>query len=77
MLRRRFLNSLGEAGGAALVTTLFGPETISRVEAATKRLPAAQTPEERATDESYWAEVQQALGMPRRWVMRGSGMVKP
>ena len=76
MLRRRFLHSVGEAGGAALVTTLFGPETARRVEAAS-RATAAQTPEEVARDESYWSEVQQAFSVSRSIINLNNGGVCP
>ena len=55
MRRRRFLSSVGEAGGAALVTTLFGPETIRNVEAAAQRT-SGRSPEDLAADENYWSE---------------------
>lgn len=77
MLRRRFLNSLGEAGGAAVVTTLFGPEAVARIEAANRRAPAAGTPEERARDESYWADVQQAFSVSRSIINLNNGGVCP
>lgn len=76
MLRRRFLSSVGEAGGAALVTTLFGPETIRSVEAA-NRQAAGRSPEELARDESYWTEVQQAFSVSRSIINLNNGGVCP
>ena len=76
MLRRSFLSSVGEAGGAALVTTLFGPEAIRGVEAA-NRQAADRSPEEIARDESYWADVQQAFSVSRSIINLNNGGVCP
>ncbi len=76
MRRRNFLGSVGEAGGAALVTTMFGAETMSRVEAATAQT-ARRNPEEVARDESYWSEVQQAFSVSRSILNLNNGGVCP
>ena len=76
MRRRRFLSSVGEAGGAALVTTLFGPETIRNVEAAAQRTTGA-SPEDLARDENYWSEIQQAFSVTRSIINLNNGGVCP
>ncbi|MDE0082191.1 MAG: aminotransferase class V-fold PLP-dependent enzyme [Gammaproteobacteria bacterium] len=76
MRRRRFLSSVGEAGGAALVTTLFGPETIRSVEAAAQRT-AGTSPEDLARDENYWSEIQQAFSVTRSIINLNNGGVCP
>ena len=76
MLRRNFLNSMGAGGGAALVTTLFGPETIRAVEAASAQA-ASRSPEDLARDESYWSAVQQAFSVSRSIVNLNNGGVCP
>ena len=76
MRRRRFLSSVGEAGGAALVTTLFGPETIRNVEAAAQRTAGA-SPEDLARDENYWSEIQQAFSVTRSIINLNNGGVCP
>ena len=76
MLRRRFLTSAAGAGGAGLVTTLFGPETIRRVEAASRQT-AGRDPEEVARDESYWSEIQQAFSVSRSIINLNNGGVCP
>ena len=76
MLRRRFLSSAGGAGGAALVSTLFNPETIRRVEAAAGQV-GGLSPEEVARDESYWSEIQHAFSVSRSIINLNNGGVCP
>ena len=76
MLRRRFLTSAAGAGGAGLVTTLFGPENIRRVEAASRQA-AGRDPEDVAQDENYWSEIQQAFSVSRSIINLNNGGVCP
>ena len=76
MRRRRFLSSVGEAGSAAFVTTLFGPETIHNVEAAAQRT-SGRSPDDLAGDENYWSEVQQAFSVSRSIINLNNGGVCP
>ena len=76
MLRRRFLSSAGGAGGAAMATTLFGPKAIRRVEAAASRA-GGQSPEELASDESFWSDIQQAFTVSRSLINLNNGGVCP
>jgi selenocysteine lyase/cysteine desulfurase len=76
MERRSFLKSLGTGLGAASVTTLFDPATISRVEAATRRV-AQTAPEDVASDETYWRDVQQAFSVSRSLINLNNGGVCP
>jgi len=76
MERRGFLNSMGRGFGAASVMTLFGPETLRRVEAASSRVSDVP-PEEAARDESYWREIQQAFTASRSLINLNNGHVCP
>ncbi len=76
MERRNFLESLGRGMGLATVTTLFGPETLRRVEAQTRRV-ATLSPEDVAQDEFYWKDVQNAFSISRSLINLNNGGVCP
>ena len=76
MERRSFLKSVGAGIGAASVSSMFGPETIGHVEAATSRV-AAQDPVATAEDESYWRDIQQAFSVSRRMINLNNGYCCP
>lgn len=76
MERRRFLESVGRGLGFATVTTLFGPATLKRVEAQTRRA-AGLAAEEVAQDESFWKEIQQAFTVSRSLINLNNGGVCP
>ena len=75
MERRRFLGALGAGLGAA-TTTLFDPATTTRLEAATRAV-AARAPEDVASDESYWRDVQQAFSISRSLIDLNNGYTCP
>ena len=74
MERRSFLGTLGKGFGAATAGTLFGPETMRRVEASSRRL-AGIGPAEAAKDEAYWRNIQQAFTVTRSLIDLNSGGV--
>ncbi len=76
MERRSFLKALGAGVGAASISTVFDPMTISKVEAATRRV-ASVAPEDVASDESYWSEVQQAFSISRSLIDLNNGYTCP
>jgi selenocysteine lyase/cysteine desulfurase len=76
MERRSFLGTLGKGLGAATVGTLFMPEAMRRVEAASRRL-AGISPVEAAKDEAYWRDIQQAFTVTRSLINLNSGGVCP
>lgn len=76
MERRSFLKALGAGVGAASISTVFDPATVSRVEAATARVSAA-APEDVASDESYWRDVQQAFSISRSLIDLNNGYTCP
>ncbi|MGH9322964.1 MAG: aminotransferase class V-fold PLP-dependent enzyme [Vicinamibacteria bacterium] len=76
MERRSFLRALGAGVGAASVTRFFDPTTASEVQAAGRRI-ASLTPEEAASDESYWRDVQQAFSVSRSLIDLNNGFTCP
>ena len=76
MRRRNFLGAAAGAGAGALVHTLFSPETVRAVEAATRQA-GSRSAEDLARDESYWTEVQQAFSVSRSIINLNNGGVCP
>ena len=76
MERRSFLKSLGTGLGAASLTSVFDPATISHVEAATTRV-ATQSATAVAENESYWRDVQQAFSVSRAMINLNNGYCCP
>jgi selenocysteine lyase/cysteine desulfurase len=76
MERRSFLGSVGRGLGAATVTGLFGPATLARVEAQTRRV-GALSPEEVAGDETFWGAIQQSFSVSRSLNNLNNGGVCP
>lgn len=76
MERRSFLKTLGTGIGAAGITSFFDAGTLSRVEAATRRV-ATQSPVAVAEDESYWRDVQQAFSISRAMINLNNGYCCP
>ena len=74
MERRSFLGTLGKGLGATTVGTLFGPGTMRRVEAASRRVTGIG-PIETAKDEVYWRDIQQAFTVTRSLINLNSGGV--
>ncbi len=76
MERRSFLGSVGRGLGAAMATGLFGPATLARVEAQTRRV-GNLSPEEVAGDETFWGEIQQSFSVSRSLNNLNNGGVCP
>ena len=64
MERRGFLKAMGSALGLTTATTLFGLDSLRKVEAAVQST-AGLSPRQVARDESLWSEIQQAFTMRR------------
>ncbi len=71
--RRRFLE--GAAGSVGLLATLR-PEGLEQIEAASRAV-ANRSPEQVATDEDFWFEVQQAFTVDRNIVNLNNGTMQP
>lgn len=74
--RRDFLRTTGGAVGIAAAATLFGIDSLRRVEAAGAGV-AGLTPEQAAQDEAYWREIQQAFSVSRSIVNLNNGWTCP
>ncbi|MGI9077495.1 MAG: aminotransferase class V-fold PLP-dependent enzyme [Gemmatimonadaceae bacterium] len=63
-------------GGAAAITTLFGPAAAQAVRSAAQHT-SSLTPGEAARDETFWREIQQAFSVPRGIVNLDNGCTCP
>lgn len=70
--RREFLRT----GSAIGTLSIFGPDAIARVSAATAAI-ANRSPEDVAADEDYWREIQQAFTLDRTFVNLNNGYTCP
>jgi isopenicillin-N epimerase len=71
--RRAFLRMAGAVGSTAV---LFDPAALARVEAAGQSM-AGRTPEDVATDEFYWREIQLAFKLDRTLINLNNGFTSP
>src|SRR5438874_2485608 len=74
--RRSFLSLAGKSLGLASLSSATVTSLLRNLEAATKNV-AHLTPEEAATDEDYWATIQQAFSVTRGLVNLNNGGVSP
>lgn len=74
--RRKFLSAIGKGLGAMAVSSTIVGSLFENIEAATKRV-AHLSPAEAATDEDFWAQIQQAFSVTRGIVNLNNGGVSP
>jgi isopenicillin-N epimerase len=74
--RRSFLNLVGKSLGLAALSSASVASLLRRVRAAAKSV-AHLTPEEAATDEDYWATIQDAFSVTRGIINLNNGGVSP
>src|ERR1700758_2375332 len=74
--RRDFLSLAGKGLGLAALSSATVASLLRNVEAATKNI-AHLTPEEAATDEDYWAIIQNAFSVTRAIINLNNGGVSP
>ncbi len=74
--RRGFLSMVGKGIGLAAMTTASVAALLDQVHAASKRV-AHLTPEEAATDEDFWMEIQQSFSVTRGIMNLNNGGVSP
>jgi isopenicillin-N epimerase len=74
--RRSFLSLTGKTLGLAAFSSTTVASLLRNVEAATKSV-AHLTPEEAATDEDYWATIQNAFSVTRGIINLNNGGVSP
>src|SRR2546429_3561855 len=74
--RRDFLSLAGKSLGLAALSSTTVASLLKTVEAATKNV-AHLTPEEAATDEDYWATIQNSFSVTRGIINLNKGGVSP
>src|SRR6476660_6970051 len=74
--RRSFLSLAGKGLGLAALSSATVASLLRNVEAATKTV-ARLTPEEAATDEDYWATIQNSFSVTRGIINLNNGGVSP
>src|SRR5215208_5871683 len=74
--RRDFLSLTGKSLGLAAFSSATIASLVKKVEAATKSI-AHLTPEEVATDEDYWASIQNSFSVTRGIINLNNGGVSP
>ena len=74
--RRDFLSLAGKSLGLAALSSATVASLLRNVEAATKGI-AHLTPEEAATDEDYWATIQNSFSVTRGIINLNNGGVSP
>src|SRR5439155_222335 len=74
--RRDFISIAGKSLGLAAVSSATVASLLRNVEAATKKI-AHLTPEEAATDEDYWATIQNSFSVTRGIINLNNGGVSP
>ena len=74
--RRDFLSIAGKSLGLAALSSTTVGSLLRTVEAATKSV-AHLSPEEAATDEDYWATIQNAFSVTRGIINLNNGGVSP
>lgn len=74
--RRKFLSFVGKGVGLAALTTASVVSLLNNVHAAVKRVEPL-SPEDAATDEDFWFEIQNAFSITRGIVNLNNGGVSP
>src|SRR5436305_9565577 len=74
--RRDFLSLAGKSLGLAALSAATVASLLKNLEAATKNV-AHLTPEEAATDEDYWATIQNSFSVTRGIINLNNGGVSP
>jgi hypothetical protein len=74
--RRSFLSLAGKSLGLAALSSATVASLLRNVEAATKTV-AHLTPQEAATDEDYWATIQNSFSVTRGIINLNNGGVSP
>ena len=74
--RRTFLSMVGKGVGLAALTTTSVASLLNNVQAAAKRVEHLP-PDEAATDEDFWFEIQRAFSVTRGIVNLNNGGVSP
>ena len=74
--RRKFLSFVGKGVGLAALTTASVASLLDNVHAAVKRVEPL-SPEDAATDEDFWFEIQNAFSITRGIVNLNNGGVSP
>src|SRR5512133_946927 len=74
--RRDFISVAGKGLGLAALSSATVASLVKNVEAATKNV-AHLTPEEVATDEDYWASIQNSFSVTRGIINLNNGGVSP
>ncbi len=74
--RRSFLSLAGKSLGLAALSSATVASLLRNVEAATKNI-ANLTPQEAATDEDYWATIQNSFSVTRGIINLNNGGVSP
>ncbi|HEX9929226.1 MAG TPA: aminotransferase class V-fold PLP-dependent enzyme [Pyrinomonadaceae bacterium] len=74
--RRKFLSAVGKGLGAMAVSSSVVASLFESLQAATKGV-AHLTPEQAATDEDFWAHIQQSFSVTRGIINLNNGGVSP
>ena len=74
--RRAFLSMVGKGVGLAALTTTSVASLLNNVQAAAKRVEYLP-PEDAATDENFWFEIQNAFSVTRGITNLNNGGVSP
>lgn len=74
--RRKFLSAVGKGFGAMAVSSSVVASLFDNLQAATKKI-AHLTPEQAATDEDFWAHIQQSFSVTRGIINLNNGGVSP
>ncbi|HEX8398134.1 MAG TPA: aminotransferase class V-fold PLP-dependent enzyme [Pyrinomonadaceae bacterium] len=74
--RRKFLSAVGKGFGAMAVSSSVVGSLFENLQAATKGV-AHLTPEQAATDEDFWAQIQQSFSVTRGIINLNNGGVSP
>lgn len=74
--RRKFLSVIGKGLGAMAVSSTVVASLFENLQAASRKI-AHLTPEQAATDEDFWAQIQQSFSVTRGIVNLNNGGVSP
>src|SRR4028118_543522 len=74
--RRKFLSAVGKGLGAMAVSSSVVASLFESLQAATKGV-AHLTPEQAATDEDFWGQIQQSFSVTRGIINLNNGGVSP
>jgi selenocysteine lyase/cysteine desulfurase len=74
--RRKFLSAIGKGLGAMVVSSSIVASLFENLQAASRKI-AHLTPEQAATDEDFWGQIQQSFSVTRGIINLNNGGVSP